>query len=53
MTCTCGHQDMGTTDQDVTSKLESHMHNEHSERGREIKRMMQKAKQTIQEELHT
>lgn len=53
MTCTCGHQEMGTTDQDVTSKMESHIANEHSDDVRGTKRLLEKAKQTVAEELHT
>ncbi len=53
MTCTCGHQEMGTTDQDVTSKMESHIANEHSDDPRGTKRLLEKAKMTVTEEMHT
>jgi hypothetical protein len=44
---------MGTTDQDVTSKMESHIANEHSDDPRGTKRLLEKAKMTVTEEMHT
>ncbi|KKS55971.1 MAG: hypothetical protein UV20_C0019G0015, partial [Candidatus Magasanikbacteria bacterium GW2011_GWA2_42_32] len=29
MTCECGHIEQGGSENDVTSKMQSHIHNEH------------------------
>lgn len=52
MTCTCGHQENGTTETEVIDRMETHMTNEHSGKSSDLDRMMRKAEKTIVEELY-
>ena len=47
--CECGHEEVGATDKDVMTKIESHIRNEHPERESDVKKMLKTAEKTIQD----
>ena len=49
MTCECGHVVQGGSENDVTSKMQSHIHNEHADRSHEHKKMLNDAKKSLKE----
>lgn len=49
MTCECGYVAQGASDNDIESKMESHMKNGHADREVEHKKMMGDAKKTLME----
>ena len=49
MTCECGHMEQGGSENDVRSKMESHISNEHTDRTADHKKMMHEAEKTLTE----
>ncbi len=49
MTCECGHVEQGSSENDVVSKMESHLKNDHPDQISEHKKMMNTARKTIQD----
>lgn len=49
MTCECGHVEEGVTENDVASKMESHLKNAHADRAGEHNKMMAEAKKTLKD----
>ncbi len=47
MTCECGHVEQGASENDVASKMESHISNDHPERTADHKKMMNDARKTL------
>ena len=44
MTCECGHMEQGGSDNDVATKMQSHIHNEHPDRASDHKKCFTKRK---------
>jgi predicted small metal-binding protein len=49
MTCECGFVAQGASENDVVSKMQSHIHNDHADRSSEHKKMLNDAKKTMQD----
>jgi len=49
MTCECGHMEQGGSDNDVATKMQSHIHNEHPDRASDHKKMLHEAKKSLKE----
>lgn len=49
MTCECGHVEQGASENDVASKMQSHLMNDHPDRSTEHKKMMHAAEKTLAE----
>ena len=49
MTCECGVSVQGTTENDASSKMQSHLHNDHPDRSSEHKKMLHAAQKTVTE----
>lgn len=50
MTCECGSVVSGASENDVVSKMQSHLHNDHADRAGDHKKMMHEAKKTLDEQ---
>jgi len=49
MTCECGVAVQGASENDVTTKMQSHLHNDHPDQSAEHKKMLHQAEKTIQD----
>lgn len=49
MTCECGHVESGSSENDVASKMKSHIHNDHPDRASDHKKMMHEAEKTLKD----
>ncbi len=47
--CECGHEEVGATEKEVMTRMESHMRNEHPEQEADMKKMMKQAEKTMQD----
>jgi len=49
MTCECGHVAQGASENDVRSKMQSHIHNDHPDRTSDHKKMIHEAEKTLKD----